>query len=62
MTKAKRKRRDVGLLTPQQVASQTCVPLRVIRAMIEAGDLRSIGAGNRRFVFASEIKKLMDAA
>lgn len=62
MTRAKRKRQEVGLLTLAQVAAQTCLPLKTIKTMVSEGKLRSIGAGSRRFVFASEIKKLMDAA
>ena len=62
MTAAKRKRVEVAhLLTLQQVAALTCLPVGAIRKMVDSGDLRCIQAGGRRYVPESEIGKLKAA-
>jgi hypothetical protein len=61
MTAAKRARREVGLLTLTQVAALTCLPIYSIRKMVDSGELRSIPAGNRRYVPESEIARFKAA-
>jgi hypothetical protein len=59
MTAAKRKRQAVGLLTLAQVAAETCLPLGAIKKMADTGELKTISAGNRRYVPANEIDRLI---
>jgi hypothetical protein len=55
---AAERRRRAGLLSFNEVAVKTLHPVGALKRMADAGELRVISRGNRRFVPLSEVRRL----
>jgi hypothetical protein len=53
------KRRERGLLSPAEIATQYALPVSFIRRMVESGALPAVTSGPRRYIWARDAERVL---
>jgi hypothetical protein len=62
MRRAAQRRRAAGLLSFAEAAVKTLHPIHALKQMADAGELKTVRRGVRRYVPLSEVRRLKSAA